>query len=88
MQTMYFPKRNRIVLVEIISIIPSKPWSTWKIVIVFVGYNHERNSQSRDRISKVLLVYIFYIYISYKFHLDAIQMLCMPPCNMHAKLLL
>lgn len=85
---MHFPKRDGIVLVEIISIIPSKLWSTWETVIVPIGYNHERNSQSRDRISKVLLVYIFYIYIVYKFHLDAIQMLCMPPSNMHAELLL
>jgi len=53
-----------------------------------VGYNHERNSQSRDHISKVLLVYIFCIYIVYKFHLDAIQILCMLPSNMYAELLL
>jgi len=62
MRTMHFPKRNRIALEEIISIIPSKLRSTWKTVIVFAGYNHERNSQSRERISKVLLVCIFYIH--------------------------
>jgi len=43
-RTMHFPKRNRIALEEIISIIQSKLQSTWKTVIVFVRYNHERNS--------------------------------------------